>query len=154
MIYTTDAGTVRMLKDVNFTGRSKLLQFLEKGEKSFYEGCKVVFSRFDFNQGLNIQQLDLEVTKKTTEDGKLLATLQMTDDVLWRRGSLRIKNLNIPETVKKSLKGRTVEEVVAGTPFGDFIITSSIIDKRKNDSSLRLRCTGEEQQPIPFQDMI
>ena len=152
MIYTTDAGTVRMLEDVNFTGRSKLIQFFERSDQLFYEGKSVIFGRFDFNKGLNIQRLELEVTKKTSDDGKLLATLQMTDDVLWRRGSIRIKNLHIPEVVKKSLKGRAVEEVVAGTPFGDFIITSSITDKRKNDSSLRLRCTGEEQKPIPYQD--
>jgi len=155
---TTDTGSVEQLRDLNPTGQERLREYIRMISDSrrnhdgeIPAGVGVEFQRYHFNDGRAVQRLSIETTKKTGETGVLLTTMDMTDQVKWRRGSLRVKDIEIPETIKSSLKGRKVEEVVKGTPFGRFEITSVVIDKRSNGSSLRLCCTGKEQLPLPYQ---
>lgn len=141
MIYETDQGTLQLIDQMKPPARERLRQYLNRGYLS-----EITFYRHEFHDRDDIQSLKLEPHAK--KDGIVVATAEMADGVLWRRGSLRVPGIVLPETLRIGAKGRLLEEVVDGAPFKGFVVTSLVQDGSGATGKLRICCTASKTGPI------
>ncbi len=147
---TTDNGTILLLQGLDVQSRESLLDLLQITANHRINDHRT-FHSYDFLGMMHApQEMKIEADSKTRDTCKLVSTSQFRNGIKWRRGSLRIPGAEIPESVRLVAKGMRLGDVVEGTPFGDYIITSIIRDSRNNGTShnMRIRCTGEKQVPI------
>lgn len=62
---------------------------------------------------------------------RLAMVVSFNDRVTWKKSSLFIHGQQLPATTIAHIKDREIEEVVAGTPFGHFTISSVGTKKQK-----------------------
>lgn len=150
--YTVDAGTHSVLMQLEPHRRSALDAILARFDKhcrgllggaasGTIEGPIKAVSAI-------AKSIRLEMDEKSRESGKIIATVNFANGIVWRRGSLRIPGVDLPKTQMLSIKGKRIGDIVAGAPFPEFIIRNAIIDRSANGNKLRIRCTGDEQVEI------
>lgn len=143
MTYETDQGTLQILKHLTPVAAARLQDALTAASIGI---GGINFHAADFAGRQDIKQLKLE--KHESKTNVLIATATMNDGVVWRRGSLRVPGVVLPEVVRIAAKGRPLEEIVEGAPFSGFIITGLVQDGSGSSAKLRIRCTAEKTGPI------
>lgn len=148
--YTTDAGTASILDhldDHQVDELEEILTSFDRYLKGFLGGTSSRSIKSEIHFGDHVaKSIRFEIDKKKAE--KIISTVTFRNGILWRRGSLRIPNVELPRTLMVSIKGKRIGDVVEGAPFPDFIIRNAIQDKSANGTKLRIRCTGDEQVKI------
>lgn len=146
MTLYTDQGTLQLLQHLEKSSAERLNWYIDQIEKMAPRQSTIYFKAHEFIGRDDIVEMKLEVDDRNNE--KLISTVKLKNNALWRRGQLRIPDIVLPEIIKSSLKGRKIEEVVENPPFKGFTITGSVQDGRGSKTKLRLRCTAEEVGPI------
>jgi len=144
----TDLGTVALIEEMADNGRRTVDEFLDRCQRGY--GCTETFASWMFRGRPDLVSMELEYDPKDKRKGRVLSTVQFTK-ALWRRGSLRIPGIELPQVVMLGIKGRRIGDVVEGSPFPDFIINHAVHDRHKATGSvtLRIRCDGETLARIP-----
>lgn len=146
--FAVDAGTQVLIDKMSPNTSHRLEKYLAEQRRRLTEdfdaGVGFHFRTEDFldwNQRMPVKGY---LTLDRVEDGvcKLISTVHIGDKLLWRRGVLRALNVIIPATVTEGLKGHTIEEVVSGTPFGEFEINSAVVTQTRHDVKLSIYSTG------------
>ena len=144
MIYETDQGTLQLLNHLTADAATRLQHHLQ--QLAHNKATTITFQAADFAGRTDIKQLKLE--RHETKSEVLVATATMADGVLWRRGSLRVPGVVLPETIRIGAKGKLLEEVVEGAPFNGFTVTSLVQDGSGKTGKLRICCTASRTGPI------
>lgn len=142
----TDLGALRLLTSLNQGGRHQLQQFL--GACGRGRLSNATFEGRMFDGWPDLRRVELDYDPNDRRDGRVVATCTFAK-ATWRRGSLRIPGVEIPQTIMLGIKGRRIGEVVEGSPFPDFVISHAVHDRKKDGITLRIRCDGETLAPIP-----
>lgn len=148
--YETDQGTLGLLADLDRDGVNRIKAFLDRcrrHEGGVKETLKVSLHPSNFRTRKDIESVQLE-RELGSGNRKIVATVDFTSGARWRRGSLRIPNTEIPQTIIIASKGRLIEELVGGAPITGFRITSAVHDRSKAGTTLRLCCTASRTGPI------
>lgn len=154
IILTIDAGTQLLIDRLTLEATRRLRKYLIQQRRDIANDNLISISFIFRTEDLEDWDPQTPVKGHITFDrekdgvGKLIATVNIGDTLVWRRGSLRAINVIVPATMRVGLKGHKIEEVVAGTPFGEFVITSAVIDHNRNGSNLRIRSNAETHAKI------
>lgn len=148
MTYYTDQGTLQLLTHLDRKKSEDLLMFLKniqtKDRWMARRSFKISGDRFMGRDDIT----EMKLEEDENDNRKLVSTVTLKNGAIWRRGQLRIPGLVLPETIKNSLKGRMIEEIVENPPFRGFMVTGGVQDGKGSNTKLRLRCTAEKVSEI------
>lgn len=144
----TDLGTIELIGHMTPAGRRTVDGFLDRCARG--HGCSESFSAWMFEGKPDLMGMEWEYDPDDRKKGRVVSTVQFRK-ALWRRGSLRIPDIELPQSLMLGIKGRRIGDVVDGSPFPDFTISHAVHDRHKATGSvtLRIRCDGENLAPIP-----
>lgn len=148
--FETDLGSLGVIATMTRAGRNTLDGYLRDcdrfkwsaGKQTQQWGC-IHFTRSDVLQ----MKMEFETGLRNT---KIVTTIDFANGARWRRGSLRMPGIELPDTLMNAIKGRLIEELVEGSPIVGFRITHAIHDRSAKGVNLRVRCDGEKLGPIPY----
>ena len=144
--FTTDVGTLRILETLTPGGRERLDDFLRRCDRASYDTSETFFS-YDFHRR-DVTRMSMERSISGKHPDRILTTIDFVSGARWRRGSLRMPGVVIPDSLKNALKGRMIEELVQGAPLEGYRIRQAVQDGSPSSpggTKLRIRCDGEEQ---------
>ena len=148
----TDAGTLWFLRQVTPQGRGELnfiLQQFEHAASQHAFGRTYTLNGCYLPGELKVQKIRMELEKRNADgDFIILSTIDFGRGILWRRGSLRVANVTLPQSIKTAVKGKRIREVVEGMPVPDFTIRNIVEDKSATGSKLRIMCRESEKVEI------
>jgi len=149
----TDAGTAWILQQILPEGKGELQKIIDEFKYAIahpqYGKRNLTIQGSCFPPDLKVKKIKMDLEQKTPEhDPFILATVDFGKGVRWRRGSLRIANVTIPESLKIAIKGKRVRDIVEGAPFPDFTIRNIIEDKSFKGNTLRIMCNESAKVPI------
>lgn len=144
----TDLGTIELIGHMTPTGRRAVDGFLDRCARGRI--CSETFQSSMFEGVSDLLGMEWEYDPEDRKKGRVVSTVQFRK-ALWRRGSLRITDIELPQVVMAGIKGRRIGDVVEGAPFPDFTISHAVHDRHKATGkvTLRIRCDGETLAPIP-----
>lgn len=151
-IFTIDAGAAQLLERLNTRGQRELGQGIQEFERCLsgrIGQASFVIGGDRLPTSLSVRNIRLELHPQAISNNKIVVTVNFISGIVWRRGSLRIPNVTLPQATKAAVKGKTVGEIVSGAPFPEYVIRNVIEDKSVNGNKLRIRCTGDEQVGVP-----
>lgn len=142
---TTDIGTAFIIDHLTPSGKAQVKHLIE--QILSYRITSGNIQGNVFAKNLGVKKITFSVENKGKSDF-LLATVDFGQGVLWRRGSLRLVNVTIPESAKTAFKGKKIAQIVEGTPFPDFTVKNIVEDKSVKGSKLRIMCKESEKVEI------
>lgn len=145
--FVTDLGTLELLANMTQDGADKLEAFLKTCDKGYQN--RITISGFLFENQPKLRWMEMEYNPNDRRKGRVLTSVFFQHDAIWRRGSLRIKGIELPQTLMTGIKGRRIGDLVENAPFPDFIISHAIHDRKAGEVTLRIRSSGETLAPIP-----
>jgi len=146
--FLTDLGTLQLITFLDRSAAIRLAAFLEECDalRTNNPSAAITFTAVDFVGRPDVTEMKLD--RKIGRDRKILSTVKLANGALWRRGQLRIPGVELPDTLRESVKGRLIEEIVGNPPFTGFEVNGAVQDGTGADGSLRIRCTAEKVAEI------
>lgn len=141
----TDLGTLRLLSSLGPSGAPRLRRFVDDCARG--RGGSETFEGWMFDGWPDLRRVELDYDPNDRRKGRVVATCTFAK-ATWRRGSLRIPGIELPQAIMLGIKGRRIGEVVEGSPFPDFVISHAVHDRKQGAVTLRIRCDGETLAPI------
>lgn len=148
--FETDLGSLGVIATMTRAGRNMLDAYLRDCDRYSWSTGKEIRQW----HGIHFTRNDVLLMKMEHETGpkstKIVTTIDFANGARWRRGSLRMTGIELPDTMMNSIKGHLIEELVANAPVVGFRITHAVHDRSAKGVTLRVRCDGEKLGPIPY----